>query len=107
MASCWNQFGEGLIKDPFKQGDGLKTVSWSAYEPADLLKIYQSSVPEMDYSFHVYASKPEQRAIIINGRRLKQGQSVQKGLVLKLITENGVVFHYKGRYFHVDVIEKW
>jgi len=71
--------------------------------PAD----YQSTVPDMEYSFHVFSKEPARRTIIINGRTIKEGQMVASGLKLRVITETGVIFHYRDRFFHVDVVEKW
>lgn len=72
-------------------------------QPAD----YQSTIPELDFSFHVFSDDPKERMIIINGRRMREGQVVSRGLTLRVITETGVILHYGERFFHVDVIEKW
>ncbi|MGB2272062.1 MAG: general secretion pathway protein GspB [Pseudomonadales bacterium] len=72
-------------------------------QPAD----YQSTIPELDFSFHVFSDIPKERMIIINGRRMREGQVVSRGLTLRVITETGVILHYGDRFFHVDVIEKW
>lgn len=71
--------------------------------PAD----FQSTVPSMDFSFHVFSHTPEKRTIIINGRRVREGQMVASGLKLRLITETGIILYFRGRFFSVDVIEKW
>ncbi len=71
--------------------------------PAD----YQSTVPAMEFSFHVFSQEPANRTIIINGRRVREGQLVAAGLKLRSITENGLILFYRGRFFHIDVIEKW
>lgn len=71
--------------------------------PAD----FQAEIPALDFSFHVYSREPDKRTIIINGRRVREGQMVASGLKLKLISESGVILHYRDRFFHVDVIEKW
>ena len=71
--------------------------------PAD----FQSTVPALEFSFHVYSREPLKRTIIINGRRVREGQWVSSGLALKAITESGVIMQYRGRVFHIDVIEKW
>ncbi len=71
--------------------------------PAD----YQESVPALDFSFHVFSREPEKRTIIINGRRMREGQMVASGMRLRVITETGIILHYRDRFFHVDVIEKW
>lgn len=71
--------------------------------PAD----YQSTVPDLKFSFHVYSRNPDKRTIIINGRRLREGQMITSQMRLRVITETGVICHHRGRFFHVDVVEKW
>lgn len=71
--------------------------------PAD----YQSTIPELEFSFHVFSNDPAERMIIINGRRMREGQMVSRGLTLRVITETGVILHSGDQFFHVDVIEKW
>jgi len=55
----------------------------------------------------VFSIEPQKRTIIINGRRMREGQMVASGMKLRLITETGVILYSQGRFFHVDVIEKW
>ena len=71
--------------------------------PAD----YQSTIPTLEFSFHVFSNDPAERMIIINGRRMREGQMVSRGLTLRVITETGVILHSGDQFFHVDVIEKW
>ncbi len=71
--------------------------------PAD----FQDSLPDLEYSFHVYSKDPAKRTIFINGRSVKEGQMVARGLRLRMITSTGVIFHYRDRFFHVDVVENW
>ena len=71
--------------------------------PAD----FQSTIPELEFSFHVFSNDPAERMIIINGRRMREGQMVSRGLTLRVITETGVILHSGDQFFHVDVIEKW
>ena len=71
--------------------------------PAD----FQSTVPSMEFSFHVFSHTPEKRTIIINGRRVREGHMVASGLKLRVITETGIILYFRGRFFSVDVIEKW
>lgn len=71
--------------------------------PAD----YQSTIPNMEFSFHVFSKNPAKRTIIINGRRLREGQMIASNLKLRVITSTGIILFYKDRFFHVDVVEKW
>ena len=72
-------------------------------QPSD----YQSTIPDLELSFHVFSYEPDKRYVIINGRRIREGQMVASGVKLRVITENGVIIFANGRFFHVDVIEQW
>lgn len=85
---------------PLPPGDQIKEL-WQL--PAD----FQSKIPELKFSFHVFSESPERRTIIINGRRMREGQMVTSKIKLRLITDSGVVLHAHDRFFHVDVVEKW
>lgn len=71
--------------------------------PAD----FQAKIPTLNFSFHVYSETPHKRTIIINGRRMREGQMVTSKIKLRLITATGIILHGHERFFHVDVVEKW
>lgn len=65
-------------------------------------------IPGMTFSFHVYSDNPIHRTIIINGRRVKQGEWVEQGLLLEEITRKGVVLNWNNQLrFTIDVVESW
>ena len=68
---------------------------------------FQNQLPTLDFAFHVYSEVAEQRTIIINDRRLTEGQMISRGLKLHTITESGVILFYQDRFFHVDVVTQW
>lgn len=84
---------------PLPPGNQIKEL-WQM--PAD----FQAGVPALNFSFHVYSDTPENRTIIINDRRLKEGAMVTSKIRLRMITETGVILHAQGRFFHVDVYEQ-
>lgn len=67
----------------------------------------QQEIPALTFSFHVYSENADKRAIIINRRRLKQGDTVSHGLTLVKITVDGVVLNWKRFYFRINVVEQW
>ncbi len=68
---------------------------------------FQNAMPALDFAFHVYSEEAEQRTIIINDRRLVEGQMIARGLKLHTITESGVILFYQDRFFHIDVVTQW
>lgn len=68
----------------------------------------QQEIPALTFSFHVYSKNPERRTIIINKRRIKEGGLITKDLVLREITEKGVVIDWESEYrFSIDIVENW
>lgn len=67
----------------------------------------QRRVPDMSFSSHMYSSEPRFRSIIINGRRLKEGQYLNDQIRVREITDSGVVLDLEGTLFEVDVLGQW
>jgi general secretion pathway protein B len=67
----------------------------------------RNNLPAMTFSFHVYSSNPQQRTIIINNRRMREGEEVSSGLQLQEITEDGVVLLYAQHRIHIGVLSGW
>ncbi len=67
----------------------------------------QQRVPDMSFSSHMYSSEPRFRSIIINGRRLKEGQYLNDTIQVREITDKGVVLSMDGTLFEVDVLGQW
>lgn len=67
----------------------------------------KSEIPAMTFSFHVYSENPERRTIIINNKRLREGDRLSENLVLRQITQEGVIMTWRERYFQLSVVEDW
>jgi general secretion pathway protein B len=68
----------------------------------DLPDAVRSEVPEIKFSVLVYAADPADRFVLINGQRLREGESARPGLVVKEIRRDGVVFSYRLYQFLVE-----
>ena len=67
----------------------------------------RNNLPAMTFSFHVYSENPQQRTIIINNRRMREGDEVSAGLHLQQITEDGVVLLFSQHRIHISVLSGW
>ncbi|MEZ5507682.1 MAG: general secretion pathway protein GspB [Gammaproteobacteria bacterium] len=70
--------------------------------PAD-----RAGIPDMTFSSHMYSSMPRFRSIIINGKRLKEGEYFTSTLQVREITEKGVIMSNGATLFSVDVLGRW
>ena len=62
--------------------------------------------PQLEFSTHVYADDPALRAVVVNGQRLTEGNSLGT-LYLNEITENGVVFATGDYLVDIAVLDDW
>ena len=70
---------------------------------AELPLALQQELPPMTISVHAYSGRPADRLVGINNRMLREGDSVAPGLKLEQITQEGMVFGYKGYSFRRGV----
>jgi general secretion pathway protein B len=70
---------------------------------ADLPLNVQQEIPAMNVMFHAYSSDPAQRLVEVNGKPMHEGESLSAGLKLEKITQDGMVFSYKGYRFRTGV----
>ncbi|TCV87345.1 general secretion pathway protein GspB [Sulfurirhabdus autotrophica] len=70
---------------------------------AELPPAIQQEIPKMAISVHVYSSKPKDRLVGINERLLREGDDLLTGLRLEQITQEDMVFGYKGFHFRRSI----
>ena len=59
----------------------------------------RKTLPVMSVAVHVYSSTAEDRLVSINGRMLREGDSLAPDLRLEQITPDGMIFTYRGYRF--------
>lgn len=67
----------------------------------------RAGIPDMTFSSHMYSSMPRFRSIIINGKRLKEGEYFTEDLQVREITDKGVIMSKGSVLFAVDVLGRW
>ena len=63
------------------------------------------SLPELQLSLHAYDVEASRRYVLLNGQRLREGDSTQDGVKIERITEEGVAVAWQGRHFMVPRAE--
>jgi general secretion pathway protein B len=74
---------------------------------ADLPQSIRNSIPDLSFSGHVYITVAERRSIIINGKKLREGDYVNADIKVDEITETGAVFDYQGSLFRLGAMQDW
>lgn len=62
----------------------------------------QRSLPPLSFSVHIYSSDPTSRMVKVNGRVLREGDTISAGLLLDQITPDGVVLAFRGYRFRMS-----
>ncbi|NBO74385.1 MAG: hypothetical protein EBV65_07070 [Gammaproteobacteria bacterium] len=52
---------------------------------------------------HVYDPNPQARFVLLNGQRLREGESSREGLVIERITAEGVILRFGNSTFAVNL----
>jgi general secretion pathway protein B len=58
-----------------------------------------TQIPALRLDLHVYAALPQDRFVMINMRKLREGESLPEGVHVDSITPEGVVLSYRGSRF--------
>lgn len=73
---------------------------------ADGVPLYQevatqqgASLPQLRLDLHVYAAQPSQRFVMINMRKLREGDTTPEGARVESITPDGAILSYNGSRF--------
>jgi general secretion pathway protein B len=89
---------------PISAAPAITTTDAEREAPAH---VADSASPQMSFSTHVYADDPTMRAVTLNGRRYVEGDTLSAGVVLKQVTETGVVLDMNGQIIAMDVLQDW
>ncbi len=66
----------------------------------------RSAFPELEFSTHIFADDPSMRAVVVNDQRLTEGEQFGE-LLLRAVTEEGVIFGYRGHLVEVSIADLW
>ena len=70
-----------------------------------VMKVTKSDLPKIIYTTHIYATQPDDRFVMLNGRAYAEGDKTQEGFVIKEILENDLLIVYKGQEFTLPSLE--
>jgi general secretion pathway protein B len=58
-----------------------------------------TQIPQLHLDFHMYAPQPQDRFVMINMHKLREGDSLPEGVHVNSITPEGAVLSYNGQTF--------
>lgn len=77
------------------------------YDIAELPESVKRDLPAISFAGHVYSSTVSQRSVMMNGKKMREGEEVSKGLMLEQITLDGVVLRSQGYRFKLGALQDW
>jgi len=66
----------------------------------------RSDLPELNIAAHYFSNNPSARMASINGRIMRQGQTITRGLIIEEITREGVIFSFRKHRFILKVFSR-
>lgn len=87
--------------------EARENVAKKLYEIAELPADVKRNLPEISFAGHVYSSSKSQRSVMMNGKKMREGQEVTKGLLLEEITMEGVILRSQGYRFKLGALQDW
>jgi len=61
-----------------------------------------TQLPELRLDLHVYDADPSKRFVFINMNKLREGETMQNGVRVESITQNGARLSYRGSSFVLE-----
>jgi len=62
-----------------------------------------STIPPVELNMHVYDANPQARFVLLNGQRLREGESSREGIAIERITPEGVILRFGSASFAVNL----
>jgi general secretion pathway protein B len=62
----------------------------------------KTSIPPLHMDLHVYAPDPSKRFVLVNGKKLAEGQSLPEGVRVDSIATDGAILSYRGMQFMME-----
>jgi general secretion pathway protein B len=62
----------------------------------------KNQIPPLRMDLHVYAPDPRRRFVLVNMKRLTEGESLPEGVKVESITTDGAVLSYRGVQFMME-----
>lgn len=87
--------------DPFVPEPEPPAPKVSATDWEDMSAAFRAKVARPQIDVHVYSELPEQRFVLLELEKYREGERLSSGLVIQTITPHGVVFFHQGTRFHV------
>ena len=82
-------------------------IQRASTEPRALTVDARARLAAIRFSSHIFAADQALRMVVVDGQRMKEGDTLSGGIRLEQITEDGVIFEHRGVRYPIDVLSQW
>lgn len=106
------QFSETSPENSFSEDDVQENAAPARPEQLPTVPFEElpaetrAEMPEIKIGVHFYSDTPASRRASINGRLMREGQTIDRDLLLVEITRQGAIFSFQGRKFTLPVFPR-
>ena len=98
---------EAALASARQEMENAQLVDHPAPFIQDLSQQRKNAIPTLMYSIHNYSGKSGQSSVMINGKSLRAGANVGKGVKLEEILPESIVLSHQGEQFRLRALNSW
>jgi len=98
---------EAAVASARQEMENARLVEHPAPFIQDLSQQRKDAIPTLMYSIHNYSGKAGQSSVMLNGKSLRAGANVGKGVKLDEILPESIVLSYQGEQFRLRALNSW
>ena len=98
---------EAVLENAQKEMENARLPEHPAPFIEDLSQQRKDAIPTLMYSIHNFSGKAGQSSVMINGKSLRAGGNIGKGVRLEEILPESIVLSYKGEQFRLRALNSW
>ena len=98
---------EAALASARQEMENARLVDHPAPFIQDLSQQRKNAIPTLMYSIHNYSGKAGQSSVMLNGKSLRAGANVGKGVKLEEILPESIVLSHQGEQFRLRALNSW
>lgn len=85
----------------------IEPTDAKVYRISELPDEVKRALPSISFAGHVFSNNENQSSVMLNGQKMREGQLLNKDIVLEEITADGVILRYQNYRFKLGALQDW
>ncbi|WP_455206028.1 general secretion pathway protein GspB [Kaarinaea lacus] len=85
----------------------IEPTDAKVYSISELPDEVKRALPAINFAGHVFSNNENQSSVMLNGQKMREGQLLNRDLVLEEITAEGVILRYQNYRFKLGALQDW